>query len=155
VNGETTVPAAGEAEIAAMFEAAHYDFRDPLSARAYSAWYGQLAHKQDAIDTEKDFYTIKTTTDESIMVSAMIKMRATDSEALQARFEFRNREWVEMTELVDQQTLPASTVAGTAAGAPRQPGAPAVTLPSVVENMEPSLYSEELQVFAALRKSNA
>ncbi|HJZ96942.1 MAG TPA: zf-HC2 domain-containing protein [Candidatus Solibacter sp.] len=155
VNGETSVPATGEAEIAAMFEAAHYDFHDPLSARAYSAWYGQLAHKQDAIDTEKDFYTIKTITDESEMVSATIKMRATDFEALQARFEFRDREWVEMTELVDQQTLPASTVAGTAAGAPRQPGAPAVTLPSVAENMEPSLYSEELQVFAALRKSNA
>jgi hypothetical protein len=150
-------PEAGEREIAAMFLSAHYDWRDPLSARAYSDWYGQLTHKQDQLDTtDKDSYIIKTTTDEGELLSATLKMRATDFEAVQGRFEFRNHEWVEMTELVYQQALPASTVAGTTGGAPRQPGAPPVSSHSVTtEPAQSSGYAEELQVFAALRQVNA
>jgi hypothetical protein len=147
---------AGEEEIAAMFHAAHYDWNDPLSAHAYADWYGRLSHKQDQLETDKDSYVIKTTTDEGDLLSATLKMRNTDFEAVEGRFEFRNREWVEMTELVDQQTLPASTVAGTTGGAPRQPGAPPVPSSSVAsEPAEPAPYAEELQVFSALRQANA
>jgi hypothetical protein len=148
---------AGEDEIAAMFQAAHYDWNDPLSPRAYADWYSRLSHKQDPVDsTDKDSYIIKTTTDEGELLSATLKMRATDFEAVEGRFEFRNREWVEMTELVDQQTLPASTVAGTAGGVPRQPGTPPVSSSSVEpESSGPSAYAEELQVFSALRQTNA
>ena len=148
---------AGEDEIAAMFHAARYDWNDPLSPRAYHDWYSRLARKQDQADTtQKDSYIIKTTTDEGELLSATLKMRATDFEAVEGRFEFRNREWVEMTELVDQQTLPASTVAGTTGGVPRQPGTPPVHSSSESpEPAAPSTFAEELEVYSALRQANA
>jgi len=153
------VTAPGEAEIAALFQTAHYDWSDPLSAQAFSRWRDQLARKQDRVETpDKDSYIIKTTTGESELTSATLEMRATDFEAVEGRFEFRNREWVEMTELVDQQTLPASTLAGTAGGMSRQPDMPPVPLhstPPAPEPEEPSAYAEQLQVFSALHQVGA
>ena len=85
-----------------------------------------------------------------------MKLRTTDLEPLQGRFEFRNREWVEMTELVDQQTTPASTVAGAAGGMPRQPGMPSgPSLDPAAAAPESSSFSEELQVAAALHQIGA
>ena len=83
-----------------------------------------MPHFQDAIASQPDSYDIKTTTEDSELLSATLKLRSTDLEPVEGRFEFRNRDWVEMTELVDQQTNPASTVAGTNGGMPRQPGMP-------------------------------
>ena len=100
-------------------------------------------------------YDIKTTTTDSELVSATLTLRTTDLEPLQGRFEFRNREWVEMTELVDQQTLPASTVAGAADGMPRQPGVPSGPSPSPAAATETPSFSEELQVAAALHRIGA
>ena len=124
VIGVAHKPAARETEIARLFDAAHYDWNDPLSAKSYAAWRGQLPHFQDAIASQPNSYEIKTTTEDSELLSATLKLRTTDLEPLEGRFEFRNRDWVEMTELVDQQTNPASTVAGTTGGMPRQPGVP-------------------------------
>ncbi|MCX6626389.1 MAG: zf-HC2 domain-containing protein, partial [Candidatus Solibacter sp.] len=124
VIGVAQKPAARETEIARLFDAAHYDWNDPLSAKSYAAWRHQLPHFQDAIASQPDSYEIKTTTEDSELLSATLKLRTTDLEPLEGRFEFRNRDWVEMTELVDQQTSPASTVAGTTGGMPRQPGVP-------------------------------
>ena len=97
-------PAARETEIARLFQAAHYDWNDPLSAKAYSAWRDQLAANRTPVVSQPNSYDIKTTTDDSELVSATLKLRTTDLEPLEGRFEFRNRDWVEMTELVDQQT---------------------------------------------------
>jgi hypothetical protein len=151
-------PEAGEAEIAGLFRAARYDWSDPLSPKAYSDWRANLSHKQDQLAApDKDSYFIKTTTDEGELLSASLKMRATDFESVEGRFEFRNGEWVEMTELVDQQTLPASIVAGTAGGMSRQPGMPPVPSNSgtAPEVPAPSPVSAELQVFAALHQVGA
>jgi len=63
---------------------------------------------------------------------------------------------VEMTELVDQQTNPASKVAGATGGMPRQPGlssGPSLSTPAAVP--ESSSFSEELQVAAALHQIGA
>jgi hypothetical protein len=149
---------AGEAEIAKLFHTASYDWSDPLSAKAYSDWRAHLSRKRDVLQTpDKDSYFIKTTTDDGALLSASLKMRSTDFEAVEGRFEFRNGEWVEMTELVDQQTLPASIVAGTAGGMPRQPGMPPVPSSPTAEPeaAEPSSVSEELQIFEALHQVGA
>ena len=155
VVGAAHKPAARETEIARMFDAAHYDWNDPLSARSYSAWREQLPHFQDAIASQPDSYDIKTTTEDSELLSATLKLRATDLEPVEGRFEFRNRDWVEMTELVDQQTNPASTVAGTNGGMPRQPGVPPGPLNTPAETVAPSAFSEELQVVTALHQLGA
>ena len=155
VIGVAYKPAARENEIARMFDGANYDWNDPLSAKSFAAWHGRLAHFQDAVASQPNSYDIKTTTEDSELVSATLKLRITDLEPLEGRFEFRNREWVEMTELVDQQTNPASIVAGTTGGMPRQPGVPPDPIEVPKEPAAPAAYSEELQVVSALHGMGA
>ena len=159
----TAQSAPGETEIAQLFQAAHYDWTDPLSAKSYAAWHDGLSRRQDRVSTEQDrqapdqsFYRINTTTGEGELVAATIKLRMTDFEAVEGRFEFRNGNWVEMTELVDRQTLPASTIAGTTGGIPRQPGMPPAPIgPASPVGRAPDGFSGELQVVAALHQVGA
>ncbi len=157
-TGATVRPTAGETEIARWFAAARYDWNDPLSARAYAQWRDALERKVDEVSSaDPALYSIKTTTPDSDLVSATLKLRKTDFEPLEGRFEFRNHEWVEMTELVDQLNIPASTVAGTTGGMPRQPGVPPG--PSSIEPAadagDAPAPNEELQVVAALHQVGA
>jgi hypothetical protein len=180
-----------EAELAAMFREARYNFEDPLSARSYMDWRDHLASKQDSVNTipsrqsgelpagkvpagelpagelplNQGTYEIKTTTDDGSLVAATLKLRMTDYEPLEGRFEFRNRDWVEMTELVDQPTLPASRIAGTTGGTPRQPGVPPAFIANPAEanppaglnpaGMNHAGLSQELQVVEALHQVGA
>jgi hypothetical protein len=155
VIGVAYKPPARETEIARLFDAAHYDWDDPLSAQSYSAWRDRLPRFQDAVASQPNSYDIKTTTEDSELVSATLKLRTTDLEPLEGRFEFRNHDWVEMTELVDQQTNPASTVAGTAGGMLRQPGVPPDPFNVPAPTAEPLAFSEELQVVSALHQVGA
>ncbi len=155
VIGVAYKPAAREVEIARLFDAAHYDWNDPLSAQSYAAWRHQLPHFQDAIASQSNSYDIKTTTEDSELVSATLKLRTTDLEPLEGRFEFRNRDWVEMTELVDRQTNPARTVAGTSGGMPPQPGVPPGPFNTSAETAAAPAFSEELQVVSALHRLGA
>jgi hypothetical protein len=155
-----------EMELKQMFRAARYDWDDPLSARSYAQWRDHLAAKQDSVNTVEDrqaphhnTYEIKTTTEDGDLVAATLNLRMTDFEPIEGRFEFRNRDWVEMTELVDQQTLPATTVAGTTGGMPRQPGMPPAfiepSVPPQGEAIPPAGFSAELQVVEALHRVGA
>jgi hypothetical protein len=155
VIGVSYRPPARETEIARMFEAAQYDWDDPLSAKSFARWRDRLPHFQDAVASEPNSYDIKTTTEDSELVSATLKLRTTDLEPVEGRFEFRNRDWVEMTELVDQQANPASIVAGTTGGMPRQPGVPPGPIEVPKETAEPAAFSEELQVVSALHRLGA
>src|SRR5471032_62308 len=145
-----------EMELKQMFRAARYDWHDPLSAKSYAAWRDHLASKQDSVNTVEDRNTceIKTTTEDGDLVAATLKLRMTDFEPIEGRFEFRNRDWVEMTELVDQQT-PASTIAGATGGMPRKPGMPpAFIAPSSAAAVSAG-FSAELQVVEALHRVGA
>jgi hypothetical protein len=65
---------------------------------------------------------------------------------------------VELTELVDQPTTPANTVAGTAGGMPRQPGRPPAPQNATAESADHAdspAFSEELQVVSALHQLGA
>jgi hypothetical protein len=155
VIGVAYKPPAREVEIARLFDAANYDWNDPLSAKSFARWRDRLAHFQDAMASQPNSYDIKTTTEDSELVSATLKLRTTDLEPMEGRFEFRNRDWVEMTELVDQQTNPASLVAGTTGGMPRQPGVPPGPMEVPKETAEPAAFSEELQVVSALHRLGA
>ena len=165
VNGggglRPTADAVAEAEIARLFKAAHYDWDDPLSAKAYAAWHDALVRKLDEVATaDPEAYKIKTTTTDSELISATLKLRKSDYAPLEGRFEFRNHEWVEMTELVDQLNIPASTVAGATGGMPRQPGVPpgpsSLAVETGVDTDSDALrVNEELQVVAALHQLGA
>jgi len=95
----TADPAA--ASLDARFEAAHYDLEDPLSAKSFQGWRGALSSKQDEVTTVADCYQIHTTTPEGELASASLMLRETDLEPVEARLEFRDREWVELTEIAD------------------------------------------------------
>ena len=155
VVGVAYKPPAREVEVARLFDAANYDWNDPLSAKSFVRWRDGLRHFQDAVASQPNSYDIKTTTEDSELVSATLKLRTTDLEPMEGRFEFRNRDWVEMTELVDQQTNPASIVAGTTGGMPRQPGVPPGPIEVPKETAEPAAFSEELQVVNALHRLGA
>jgi anti-sigma factor RsiW len=155
-------PASDAPAIERLFRSANYNWDDPLSARSFETWRDQLPVKRDEVaaiedpqSPDRNSYRIQTTTDASELVSASLKLRMTDFEPLEGRFEFRNRDWVEMTELTDQPTLPASTVAGATGGMPRQPGMPPDRVEPSAEPMNPAGVAEELQVVAALHQVGA
>jgi hypothetical protein len=153
---------ARELELEQMFRSARYGWDDPLSAKSYTQWRDHLAAKEDSVNTVEDrqapdrnTYEIKTTTQDGDLVAATLKLRMTDFEPIEGRFEFRNRDWVEMTELVDQQTLPASTIAGTTGGMPRQPGMPPAFIAPSSQAIPSAGWSAELQVVEALHQVGA
>ena len=155
-------PASDAPAIERLFRSANYNWDDPLSARSFETWRDQLPAKRDEVaaiedpqSPDRNSYRIQTTTDASELVSASLKLRMTDFEPLEGRFEFRSRDWVEMTELTDQPTLPASTVAGATGGMPRQPGMPPDRVEASAEPMNPAGVAEELQVVAALHQVGA
>jgi hypothetical protein len=155
-------PASDAPAIERLFRSANYNWDDPLSAKAFETWRDQLPAKRDEVaavedaqSPDRNSYRIQTTTDASELVSATLKLRMTDLEPLEGRFEFRNREWVEMAELTDQPTLPASTVAEATGGMPRQPGMPPDRVEAPDEAIYPADIVEELQVVAALHRLGA
>jgi hypothetical protein len=140
---------------AALFHSARYDWEDPLSAKSYQAWRQGLAHKRDEVRQSPDggSYYIGATTGEGELVSASLTLRIPDLEPTQGRFEFRNAEWVEMTELPDLTEPPASQVAEATGGIPSKPA-----MPPRSEEAAPAGAAgigEELQAVAALHEVGA
>jgi anti-sigma factor RsiW len=95
----------------ARFQAAHYDFDDPLSAKAYQGWFDGLTHRQDEVTTISDpqfpaerCYQIRTVTPDGSLAAASLMLRTTDLEPVESKLEFRDREWVEFTEITDRAT---------------------------------------------------
>ena len=154
------------ATLQARFQTAHYDWDDPLSAKAYQAWFDGLAMatRHDVVTTVADpqlpaerCYQIRTETSEGNLAAASLMLRAADLSPVESKLEFRDREWVEFTELTEA-TLPEATT--------RDDGRPVAT------NVEPPIggavpsrpartpgptasISDELQVLAALHEIGA
>jgi hypothetical protein len=89
-----------------LFRAAHYDWDDPLSAKSYQAWRDALVDKRDEVTQEQDAYRIRTDTGSGELMTATLKIRSQDLRPVEERLEFRNREWVEITELTAEAEPP-------------------------------------------------
>jgi len=107
-----------QASVAALFQAAHYSWEDPLSAKAYQAWRDQLSDKRDGVATlhdshsrELNGYRIETSTRSSELIAATLTLSVPDLLPLGGRFEFRNHEWVEITEVAEDTPQPAENAA--------------------------------------------
>jgi hypothetical protein len=139
-----------------MFRAANYDWDDPLSAKSYQAWRNQLAAKQDQVTQEKDAYRIQTSASSGEMLEASLKLRSQDLQPVEGRFEFRNREWVEISEIADA-TPPSNAIAVTDGHPLRdRPGLPPDATPPPVAAREPeATIGDELRVWAALHQAGA
>jgi len=145
------LPATGPSPVAALFEAARYDWQDPLSVRSYGAWRDGLSTKSDEVTEDRDSYRIRTQTPSGELREASMTLRRADLHAVQGTFVFRNREWVELTELEpDSVHTTASEPVPSPFAAPKSPSvsAPITPPPAATE-------SEELKVWAMLHRMQA
>jgi anti-sigma factor RsiW len=94
-----------------LFHNANYNWDDPLSARSYSAWRDQLSARRDQVLQQQDSYRIRTATDSGDLLDASLQLRSQDLQPTEGRFEFRNRDWVEITAIPDLAEPLATAVA--------------------------------------------
>jgi hypothetical protein len=132
-----------------MFRAAHYSWEDPLSAKSYSEWRDQLSDKRDDVTSEGDGYRLRTTTDSGELVEATLKLSSRDLRATEGTLQFRNREWVEISELPPAPD-PGANAPEVAKTAPKLP-----PQPSTLQRPGELTPGDELQVLAALHRLGA
>ena len=139
--------------VRALFETAHYNSEDPLSAKSYQAWREGLRAKSDEIAASAESYRIRTAAPEGAIAVASLTLRATDLRPVEGRFEFRNQEWVELTEVAEASTRDGGLSIETNVELPMRRAVPSrpVTAPSDGT----ASISEELQVLAALHEIGA
>jgi hypothetical protein len=130
-----------------LFHQAHYDWDNPLSAKSYQAWRDTLVDKRDEVTAERDAYRIRTDAGSGELMAATLKIRMQDLRPVEERFEFRNREWVEITELAGEAEPPVLIAEGSRADnhtkiAPSPPAASAT-------------IGDELHVLASLHRVGA
>lgn len=145
--------------IQSRFAAAHYPWDDPLSAKSYQAWHDSPPAKQDDVTTVPDpqspalsCYRIRTVAAEGDLATASLMLRTADLRPVEERLEFRDDEWVELTDITDATTRDdgASVAAHVEPPVrPVVPSRPAATLSG------PASISDELQVLAALHEIGA
>ncbi|MFB3825345.1 MAG: zf-HC2 domain-containing protein [Bryobacteraceae bacterium] len=128
-------------EVEALFRAARYDWSDPLSPRSFQAWRDSLAEKRDEVITSPDAYRLRTETPGGELAAASLTLSAAGLRPMEGRFEFRNQEWVEISEL--PEPAPAPEVA-----AATPPPVPEPVRAPEVEHF--ASIRDELQVVAAL-----
>ena len=147
-------------DIQMAFQAAHYDDADPLSARAFQSWRDSLANKTDTVDTEpaaedphEPCYRIRTRTAEGELASATLLLRVADLEPVDSRFEFRDQNWIEFTQVMEPPFQPDGFAVATPHEAPLRPVVP--SRPAAVAPRSSASISDELQVVTLLHRIGA
>jgi hypothetical protein len=154
--GRLTVERAPEpAEVSALFQKAGYDPGDPLSARAYQEWRGRLGgNATDQVDSTAGAYRIRTEPQAGEVAAASLKLRASDLEPVEGRLEFRDSEFLDMSEIPEPSTRGESApVASNGVEAPLRPAEP--SQPAAAAPGPSASISDELQVLAALHRIGA
>jgi hypothetical protein len=147
---QTAIMAAAEAQaVAALFAAARYDWTDPLSARAFEQWRDEQPHETDEVTQSEGYTRIRTVAAEGELAEASITLRTGDYEAVDERLEFRDREWIELSEISEPLTEsaggPVATHVEVPVRAAELPSRPAAFAPGSSASI-----SDELQVLSAL-----
>ncbi len=139
-----------------LFQSAHYDWDDPLSAKSYQAWRNQLSGKQDQVIQENDAVRIQTSSSDSELNQASLQLRSQDLQPVAGRFEFRNREWVEISEVADA-AAPSGAIAATDGNPVQNHPAllPDALTPPVSAPAPEATAGDELRVWAALHRAGA
>jgi hypothetical protein len=146
-----------EADLRTRFENAGFSWEDPLSARSFSSWRGRLNSKTDDVRILESgatgsgrHYQIRTSTSDGELAEATITLRAADMLAVRETLQFRDSEWVEITEAPADTpaTLPDPRIAS-------EP--PPAQQPAVADSSSASkaTAADELRVFAALHRLGA
>src|ERR1017187_10158726 len=141
-------------KIGTLFSQAHYPWNDPLSARSFEQWREQQVHTTDEVSTVAAGYRIRTVAREGEIAEASITFEASDLMPVDERIEFRDNEWVELTDIAE-----STTESGGITVAPRvEVPVRAAELPSRPAAFAPgpsASISDELQVLSALHEVEA
>jgi Putative zinc-finger len=140
--------AAAEPSVQALFELAHIDRNNPLSAAPFEQWREQVS-TNDEVSTVAGGYRIRSVASEGAIAEATITLEASDMMPVDERIEFRDNQWLELTEIAE------STNEGGAISAARRVEVPVRTAepPSRPDAFAPrpsASVSTELQVLSAL-----
>jgi len=147
-------------DIHMAFQAARYDDADPLSARAFQSWRDSLPHKTDDVATEaasesphEPCYRIHTQAAEGELVSATLLLRVADLTPLEGKFEFRDQNWIEFTQVMEPPFQPDGSPVATPLEAPLRPVVP--SRQAALAPRPSASISDELQVYSLLHRIGA
>ena len=147
-------------DIQMAFQAAHYDVADPLSARAFQAWRDSLPKKTDDVETEPAAasphelcYQIRTQAAEGELASATLLLRVADLAPVESKFEFRDQNWIEFTQVMEPPFQPDGSPVAPTQEAPLRPVVP--SRPAAVAPRLSASISDELQVVSLLHRIGA
>lgn len=152
---DTTLPPALHARLAA----ARYDSANPLSAQAFQAWRESLPIKTDEISTVAgpqtagDCYRLQTSTSSGDLATATLTLRTADLHPVQEMLEFRDRNWIEFTELTEPPAVSDGSTVARNVEVPVRPSVPSGT--AAFAPKESASTSDELQVLSALHQIGA
>ena len=133
-------------DLIAMFESAHFNWREPLSARSFAGWRDQLREKRDEVRTiDNQAYVVQTSTSSSELRQATMTLRRPGLEPTEETLEFATGT-VEITAAPDEEA---------AAGPETPPARAAERVPAGTTAPETDLspLHRELQVFARCTRS--
>src|SRR5579871_2542208 len=136
--------------VRAQFEAAHYDWDDPLNPAAYSRWRDQLKNRSVAVAENGTEAVVDTSTSEGSLLEAALRIDAGKA-VIGGRFVFRDQQWVEITQIPDAPETGAPPTPAIAAPSVAKSLVPAVT----ITPMDTSLPIRELHVWLAIDKLDA
>jgi len=147
-------------DIHLAFQTAHYNDADPLSASAFQAWRDGLAQKTDSVDTQpaaedphEPCYRIRTQAAEGELASATLLLRVSDLEPVESRFEFRDQNWIEFTQVLEPPFQPDGFAVAPTHEAPLRPVVP--SRPAALAPRSSASISDELQVVTLLHRIGA
>jgi len=147
--------------VAALFRKANWDWNDPLSARAFGEWRDQQVHKTDEVTEVKDpaapsehLTRIRTTSAEGEVEAASITLDTGDYDAVSERLEFRDQEWVELSEIAGTSTESAGGSGAESVEAPVRAAEPP-SRPAAFAPGSSASISDEIQVLSALSEIGA
>jgi hypothetical protein len=136
-----------------LFQRAHYDADDPLSARACAEWRDGAGEKRDRVVESAGRYEIRTVVFSGELAEASLTLRAADLEPVAGRLQFHDDNSLEFTR-VSEPPAPADGFA--VASHEEVPVRPAVPSRLAATSSRPSAsISDELEVLAALHKIGA
>ena len=154
VGVKSTTASDSLTEVRDLFRKANYDWEDPLSAKSYRAWRDRLPDRQDEVTTLPDCYRIRTSTASGELAEATLKLSTRDLRPLEERFQFRDQEWMEITESAEDRAAPPSIAAADTGRESRiVPGAPRP--PEMRSPAPAATVGDELQVLVALHNLGA
>jgi hypothetical protein len=147
-------------DIHMAFQSAHFDDADPLSARAFETWRDSLPGKTDSVDTEpaaedphEPCYRIRTQAAEGELESATLFLRVADLTPVESKFEFRDQNWIDFTQVMEPPIQPDGSPVATPHEAPLRPVVP--SRPAALAPRSSASISDELQVISVLHRIGA